>query len=338
MATASRWSTCGSAAPICRSRTARRCTSACRPNVSAKPPNSAPRAARRRRRSGPGPIARRPCSSPTPIRRPSRSAATATANATAVRRGLRQGSGLLRVLPVDDGLRARAEGQRHPLPAAAGFRTSSASSASAAGQAAGAAAAEAGRRRRPAVRFARLLTRSRSGEVVPHEVHRVRRLPHRRRHLFVLEGILFAASPAWDAQGDEERAGGRPDHTPARRSVSVSAVGGLVRIWFVRGTVARTFRQREVAAAGSDVSLDCPLQDACAGANPVARRHAGGRCRIPESCFGESIRHDRCDSALSRRLRPLSRLDLPIGGWCCYCASAPALARGPDGIADVAER
>ena len=59
-ATASRWSTCGSAAPICRSRTARRSTSACRPSGSARPPSSAPKAARRRRRSGPRPIAKPP--------------------------------------------------------------------------------------------------------------------------------------------------------------------------------------------------------------------------------------------------------------------------------------
>jgi membrane protease subunit HflC len=42
-ATASRWSTCGSGAPICRSRTARRSISACRPSGSAKPPSSAPK-------------------------------------------------------------------------------------------------------------------------------------------------------------------------------------------------------------------------------------------------------------------------------------------------------
>ena len=39
----------------------------------------------------------------------------------AVRRSLWQGSGFLRVLPLDDGLRDRAAQQRHPLPAAAGF-------------------------------------------------------------------------------------------------------------------------------------------------------------------------------------------------------------------------
>ena len=41
------WSTCASAAPICRSRTARRSTSACRPSGNARPPSSAPRAAQR---------------------------------------------------------------------------------------------------------------------------------------------------------------------------------------------------------------------------------------------------------------------------------------------------
>ena len=39
-----------------------------------------------------------------------------------VRRGLWQGSGILRLLPFDVGLRDRASLQRHPLPAAAGFR------------------------------------------------------------------------------------------------------------------------------------------------------------------------------------------------------------------------
>jgi membrane protease subunit HflC len=41
-------------------RTVRPCTSACRPSVSARPPNSAPRADRRRRRSNPRPTARQP--------------------------------------------------------------------------------------------------------------------------------------------------------------------------------------------------------------------------------------------------------------------------------------
>jgi modulator of FtsH protease HflC len=45
-------------------------------------PNSAPRAARRRRRSARRPIARRPSSSPRPIRRPSRPAAPAMPSAT----------------------------------------------------------------------------------------------------------------------------------------------------------------------------------------------------------------------------------------------------------------
>ena len=55
--TVSRWSTCGSAAPTCRSRTARRSTSACRPNGNARPPSSARRARRRPRNSAPPPIA-----------------------------------------------------------------------------------------------------------------------------------------------------------------------------------------------------------------------------------------------------------------------------------------
>ncbi len=52
---ASRWSTCASAAPICRSRTARRSISACRPSVSARRPSSAPtaRSASRRSRRAP---------------------------------------------------------------------------------------------------------------------------------------------------------------------------------------------------------------------------------------------------------------------------------------------
>ena len=82
-ATASRWSTCESAAPICRSRTARRSISACRPSGNVRPPNSAPKAARRRRRSAPTPIARPPSSSPTPIRPASRCAARAMPSATA---------------------------------------------------------------------------------------------------------------------------------------------------------------------------------------------------------------------------------------------------------------
>ena len=48
-----RWSTCVSAAPICRSRTARRSISACRPSGSARRPSSAPRAASARRKSAP---------------------------------------------------------------------------------------------------------------------------------------------------------------------------------------------------------------------------------------------------------------------------------------------
>jgi regulator of protease activity HflC (stomatin/prohibitin superfamily) len=67
---------------ICRSRTARRFTSGCRPSGNAKPPSSAPRAARRRRRSGRGQTAKPPSSSPTPTPPPSRCAARATANAT----------------------------------------------------------------------------------------------------------------------------------------------------------------------------------------------------------------------------------------------------------------
>jgi HflC protein len=60
--TASRWSTSGYAGPTCRSRTARRSTSGCRPSGSVRPPNSARKAARRRRRSGPTRIAKRPSS------------------------------------------------------------------------------------------------------------------------------------------------------------------------------------------------------------------------------------------------------------------------------------
>ena len=47
----------------------------------------------------------------------------------AVRRGLRQGRRLLRVLPLDDGLRKRLAQQRHPFPAEAGFRLLQVSSA-----------------------------------------------------------------------------------------------------------------------------------------------------------------------------------------------------------------
>ena len=50
-------STCAFAAPICRNRTARRSITACRPNVSVKRPSSAPKAARRLRRSAPRPTA-----------------------------------------------------------------------------------------------------------------------------------------------------------------------------------------------------------------------------------------------------------------------------------------
>ena len=45
------------AAPTCRTRTARRCISACRPSVSARLRNSAPKAASGRRKSAPRPIA-----------------------------------------------------------------------------------------------------------------------------------------------------------------------------------------------------------------------------------------------------------------------------------------
>ena len=54
---ASRSSTCASAAPTCRSRTARRSTSACRPSVSARRPSSAPMARSARRKSAPAPTA-----------------------------------------------------------------------------------------------------------------------------------------------------------------------------------------------------------------------------------------------------------------------------------------
>ena len=103
--TASRSSTCASAAPICRSRTARRSISACRPSVSARRPSSARRAASARRKSAP---------------RADRDVTVLLAEATSqgradprrgrrrtqphLRRGLRPGSGLLRVLPLDAGL------------------------------------------------------------------------------------------------------------------------------------------------------------------------------------------------------------------------------------------
>ena len=122
-ATASRWSTCGSAAPTCRSRTARRSISGCRPSGSARPPSSAPRAARRRRKSAPRPIARRPSSSPKPIRPPSRRAASATPSATGcsprpMARIRTSSPSTARCRPMRTGF----EEQRHPLPAAAGFR------------------------------------------------------------------------------------------------------------------------------------------------------------------------------------------------------------------------
>ena len=50
-ASASRPSTCASAAPICRSRFRKRCSAACRASARARRPNIAPRAPSRRRRS-----------------------------------------------------------------------------------------------------------------------------------------------------------------------------------------------------------------------------------------------------------------------------------------------
>ena len=56
--TASRWSTSVFVAPICRSRTARRSISACRPNASAKPRSSARKAPSVRRKSARAPTVR----------------------------------------------------------------------------------------------------------------------------------------------------------------------------------------------------------------------------------------------------------------------------------------
>ena len=108
---ASRWSTCASAAPTCRSRTARRSISACRPSASARRPSSAPRAA-----SAAQEIRAEADRDVTVL------VAEATAKARAdprrgrrraqphLRRGLQQGSGLLRLLSLDAGLRDRACG------------------------------------------------------------------------------------------------------------------------------------------------------------------------------------------------------------------------------------
>jgi membrane protease subunit HflC len=71
------------AAPICRTRTARRSISGCRPSVSARRRSSAPRARSGRRKSARAPTAREPSSSPRPTSAPSNCAARATANATA---------------------------------------------------------------------------------------------------------------------------------------------------------------------------------------------------------------------------------------------------------------
>ena len=104
-ATASRSSTCASAAPICRSRTARRSISACRPSASARPPSSAPRARSARRRSAPRAdrevtvlVAEANSQGRADPRRGRRRAQPD------LRRSLRPGSGFLRLLPLDDGL------------------------------------------------------------------------------------------------------------------------------------------------------------------------------------------------------------------------------------------
>ena len=108
-ASASRSSTCASGAPTCPSRTARRSTSACRPSASARRPNSAPRAAssaqeiraqgrpRRHRAGRRGDLEVR--ADPRRGRRRAK---------PDLRRGLQQGSGLLRLLSLDAGLRGRA--------------------------------------------------------------------------------------------------------------------------------------------------------------------------------------------------------------------------------------
>ena len=112
---ASRWSTSASAAPTCRRPTARRCSSACRPSASARRRRSAPRASEQAQRIR-AEADRDVDGHRRRGQRPRRAGARRGRRRTQphLRRGLRTRSGLLRLLPLDAGLRGRAEGEATP--------------------------------------------------------------------------------------------------------------------------------------------------------------------------------------------------------------------------------
>ena len=120
---ASSWSTCASSAPTCRPRTARRSSGGCRPSASARPRSCArrvPRSAQRiraradRERRVLIAEAEREVADPA---RPGRRRGDPD-----LRRGVRPGPGVLRLLPLDAGLSRRAGRRHHQLRAVAGQR------------------------------------------------------------------------------------------------------------------------------------------------------------------------------------------------------------------------
>ena len=165
-----------------------------------------------------------------------------------LRRGLRQGPGLLRLLSLDAGLRGWASATRTPAWCCGRIPTSSAISPIRAARCAKTAGPTPRRRQRPRQQRSapRLRARRRAGQSMADFIVAL-------GLVFVIEGLIFAASPSAREERHGACAGDR--RRPAAPVGIASAVIGVVLVWLVRGRPATRRARAELALRAGPVTL-----------------------------------------------------------------------------------
>ena len=94
--------------------------------------------------------------------------------------------------------------------------------------------------------------------------------------LFVLEGLMFAASPAWMRRAMKS-AMATPDNI--LRAVGIgSAVVGLLLIWLVPGSSAAERSRSHPRSPGMTKKVACGINEIVSRRRPVFRRNARLKC------------------------------------------------------------